>query len=103
MTKKNITRRITERLDIRQRDAQMMVQQVLNAVAEVIASEQRIELRKFGVFEVKRRAARKVRNMSTGETMMMKERDTVVFRPSAALEKRVRAAIQKKNNAKKSK
>ena len=39
----------------------------------------RIELRNFGVFEVKRRAARKARNPRTNEEVLVPARNVVVF------------------------
>ena len=49
----------------------------------------RVELRNFGVFEVKHRKPRKARHPVTGETMDVPARNVVVFRPSAWVEERV--------------
>ena len=54
-----------------------------------MVEEGRIELRNFGVFEVKRRRARKARNPRTGENVSVPERSVVTFKPGREMEERV--------------
>ncbi|MFP6659453.1 MAG: HU family DNA-binding protein, partial [Pirellulales bacterium] len=54
----------------------------------------RIELRNFGVFEVKRRAARKARNPRTGEKVFVPQKFVVTFKPGKEMEERVRQLEQ---------
>lgn len=49
----------------------------------------RIELRNFGVFEVKRRRARKARNPRTGEKVFVPEKFVVTFKPGKVMEERI--------------
>jgi len=49
-----------------------------------------MELRNFGVFEVKRRAARKARNPRTGAKVFVPEKFVVTFKPGKEMEKRIR-------------
>jgi integration host factor subunit beta len=56
---------------------------------ETLASGGRIELRNFGVFEVRRRKPRKARNPHTGERLAVPERLVVTFKPGRAMEERV--------------
>jgi nucleoid DNA-binding protein len=65
------------------------VQAVLDTVLETIATEGRVELRDFGVFEVKRRAARKARNPRSGETVDVPEKDVVTFSPGKEIQERI--------------
>jgi nucleoid DNA-binding protein len=51
--------------------------------------EGRIELRKFGVFLVKRRRPRQARNPKTGETVSVQERFVVSFKPGLEMQERV--------------
>ena len=55
-----------------------IVQMTLDTIIEVLATEGRLELRDFGVFEVYARKARKGRNPRTGEEVMVPERRRVV-------------------------
>ena len=50
----------------------------------------RIELRNFGVFEVKKRKARKARNPRTGDKVEVPPKCVVTFKPGKEMEERVR-------------
>jgi integration host factor subunit beta len=50
-----------------------------------------VELRNFGVFEVRWRKARWARNPRTGETVMVPKRCTVIFKPGQVLKQHVEA------------
>jgi hypothetical protein len=52
--------------------------------------EQRIELRNFGVFEVKKRAARKARNPRTGQRVDVPQKFVITFKPGKEMEEKVR-------------
>jgi len=52
--------------------------------------EKRIELRNFGVFEVKQRKARKARNPRTGERVDVEPKNVVTFKPGKEMEERVK-------------
>jgi hypothetical protein len=55
-----------------------------------LVADGRIELRNFGVFEVKKRAARKARNPRTGEKVFVAEKFVVTFKPGKEMEEKVR-------------
>ena len=55
-----------------------------------LITEGRIELRNFGVFEVKRRKARKARNPRTGAKVEVEPKNVVTFQPGKEMEERVR-------------
>ncbi|MGA2254026.1 MAG: HU family DNA-binding protein [Thermoguttaceae bacterium] len=89
MTKKNIVRRIADELDRTELETKLIVQKTLDAIINVLAEEGRVELRNFGVFEVRRRQPRQARNPRTGEKVMVGERVTVTFKPGRVMEERV--------------
>ncbi len=89
MTKKDLVRTVYESLDIDREMAQVAVQKVLDTVLETIVTEGRIELRNFGVFEVKRRAARQARNPRTGQKVDVAEKDVVTFSPGKEMQQRI--------------
>ena len=55
MTKKDIARRIADELDRPLLETMQIVQKTLDAIINVLIEEGRVELRNFGVFEVKKR------------------------------------------------
>jgi nucleoid DNA-binding protein len=101
MTKKEIVRRISEELGIKQTDTKEVVQRTFDAIIEALATEQRVELRNFGVFEVKKRAARKARNPKTGDEVLVPARFVVTFKPGKEMEQRVKT-IEEDNRFKES-
>jgi nucleoid DNA-binding protein len=90
VTKKEIVRQISERLDLTQLKTKEIVQQTFDAIVETLLEDGRIELRNFGVFEVKRRKARKARNPKTGERVDVPPKNVVTFKPGKEMEERVR-------------
>jgi nucleoid DNA-binding protein len=89
MTKKNLVQSIAEQLDRPQLETKAIVQKTLDAIINVLVAEGRVELRNFGVFEVRMRKPRQARNPRTGEKVMVGERFTVVFKPGQAVKEPV--------------
>ena len=90
MTKKEIVKQISERAGLTQLRTKDIVQWTFDAIVETLISEGRIELRNFGVFEVKRRKARKARNPRTGAKVDVEPKNVVTFQPGKEMEERVR-------------
>src|SRR6187431_1848031 len=67
-----------------------IVQKTFDAIVETLVQDGRIELRNFGVFEVKKRAARKARNPRTGQRVDVPEKFVVTFKPGKEMEEKVR-------------
>ena len=90
MTKKEIVKAISEELGLTQLKTKEIVQKTFDAIVETLVREKRIELRNFGVFEVKKRAARKARNPRTVERVDVAEKFVVTFKPGKEMEEKVR-------------
>ena len=90
MTKKDIVRTIAEQLDLPQLRTKELVQRTFDALIEALVREGRIELRNFGVFQIKRREARVARNPRTGERVPVQAKSVVTFKPGKEMEARVR-------------
>lgn len=90
MTKKEIVKKISERAELTQLKTKEIVQWTFDAIVETLIRDGRIELRNFGVFEVKRRKARKARNPRTGERVDVEPKNVVTFKPGKEMEERVR-------------
>ncbi|MCC9644757.1 integration host factor subunit beta [Rhodopirellula sp. JC740] len=90
MTKKEIVRVISEELGLTQQETKEVVQRTFDSIVDTLVREGRIELRNFGVFEVKPRAARKARNPKTGQQVDVPEKYVVTFKPGKVMEQRVR-------------
>jgi nucleoid DNA-binding protein len=90
VTKKEIVKQISEEIGLTQLKTKEIVQKTFDAIVETLLTENRIELRNFGVFEVKRRKARKARNPRTGEKVDVEPKNVVTFKPGKEMEERVR-------------
>ena len=90
MTKKEIVKTISDQIGLTQLKTKEIVQKTFDAIVETLVMEGRIELRNFGVFEVKKRAARKARNPRTGDKVLVPEKFVVTFKPGKEMEARVR-------------
>jgi nucleoid DNA-binding protein len=90
VTKKEIVKTISEEIGMTQLKTKEIVQKTFDAIVETLVDEKRIELRNFGVFEVKKRAARKARNPRTGDRVDVPEKFVVTFKPGKEMEEKVR-------------
>lgn len=93
MTKKEIVKRISDRAGLTQLKTKEIVQWTFDAIIETLAADGRIELRNFGVFEVRERKARKARNPRTGASVDVDPKNVVTFQPGKEMEEKVKVAI----------
>ena len=90
MTKKEIVKQISDRIGLTQLKTKEIVQLTFDAIVDTLLADRRIELRNFGVFEVKLRKARKARNPRTGDKVDVPPKNVVTFKPGKEMEERVR-------------
>lgn len=94
LTKKDVARRVADLMDEPIYKSEVWVNGVISAVRQLLLEadpEVRIELRDFGVFEVKKTKAKpKARNPKTNETVFIPSRRKTHFKPS----KRLREVLQ---------
>src|SRR5215471_17067914 len=90
VTKKEIVKQISDRIGLTQLKTKEIVQQTFDAIVDTLIEAGRIELRNFGVFEVKQRKARKARNPRTGDKVDVPPKNVVTFKPGKEMEEKVR-------------
>jgi len=90
VTKKEIVKQISDKIGLTQLKTKEIVQQTFDAIVDTLLEIGRIELRNFGVFEVKKRKARKARNPRTGERVDVPPKYVVTFKPGKEMEERVK-------------
>ena len=90
MTKKEIVKSISERTGLTQLKTKDIVQQTFDAITQALMAQGRIELRNFGVFEVKKRKQRKARNPRTGDEVFVPEKNVVTFKPGKEMIEKIR-------------
>lgn len=110
MTKKEIVKTISDEIGLTQLKTKEIVQKTFDAIVEALVDgefkkdeegklkyEGRIELRNFGVFEVKERAPRKARNPRTGDRVDVPRKFVVTFKPGKEMEEKVRQLEERAN------
>jgi nucleoid DNA-binding protein len=90
MRKRDIVLKITHDTGIKQVVVKQIVHKVFDTLLQALKDGKRIELRNFGVFEVKRRRRRIGRNPKTGEIVPVPERRTVTFKPGLEMKKLIK-------------
>jgi DNA-binding protein HU-beta len=89
MTKADIVDIISKNTGITKLDTETVVNQMLDTIKESLKSGKSIEIRGFGSFKVVKRAARKARNPTTNEEVLVPERHM----PSLKFSKEVKSAV----------
>ena len=90
MTKKDMAHAIAEETDLPQTLVKEIVQRLLDGIIDTLEKERRIELRNFGVFEVKQRKPRNARNPRTGEKVSVPAKLVVTFKQGLEMEEKVK-------------
>ena len=89
MTKRELVIEVAERLGYTQNEVADIVQATLDAITESLSEGERLEIRNFGVFEVKTRDARMGRNPRTGQEVPINQKKVATFKPGKALKELV--------------
>jgi len=90
MTKRDIVMRISEETGLVQQQVLDVVQKTLDYISEALSKGDKVELRNFGVFEVKIRKARVGRNPNAPETdVPIPQRAVVKFKPGKEMREEV--------------
>ncbi|MGI9501262.1 MAG: HU family DNA-binding protein [Geminicoccaceae bacterium] len=80
MTRSDLIIRLASSAAISNRDAELVLRTVFEAIGAGLAEGDRIELRGFGVFEPRQHPARQARNPRTGEAVTAPAKAKVHFK-----------------------
>lgn len=90
MTKSELIARLAERNPhLYQRDVERIVTTIFDEIAAALAQGDRVELRGFGAFSVKKRDARQGRNPRTGEQVAVQGKVIPFFKTGKQLRERL--------------
>jgi integration host factor subunit alpha len=86
MTKAELARIVYERHGgLSNREAARLVELIFETIKQRLGAGDKVQITGFGTFLVRQKRERRGRNPQTGEEMIIKERSSVVFRPSKQL------------------
>ncbi|MBI1327549.1 MAG: integration host factor subunit beta [Alphaproteobacteria bacterium] len=90
MTKSELVQKLAEaNPHLYLRDVEKIVDTVFDEIVSALGRGDRVELRGFGAFSVKERAARKGRNPRTGETVQVEAKRMPFFKTGKELRDRL--------------
>lgn len=75
--------------NLKQMDAEKVVDIVLGSIATTLSHKNRVELRGFGVLSPRMRTSRQARNPKTGEVITVNDRYTIHFKTAKYLADRL--------------
>ena len=90
MTKSDLILRLTDKYPhLLQRDIERIVNAMFDEISHALARGNRVELRGFGAFSIKKREARQGRNPRTGKTVSVAEKHVPFFKTGKQLRDRL--------------
>ncbi len=90
MTKSELIAKLSKKFPhLYQKDIDILVNTVLQEVSSSLEQGDRIELRGFGAFSIRKREARTARNPKNGKVVNIGERYSIYFRAGKELRERI--------------
>ncbi len=90
MNKSDLIIKITKiKPELNQKDANKIVNVFFNTIGLALSRNERVELRGFGVFDVKKRDARIARNPKNGTVVAVPSKNVAFFRMGKAMKDRI--------------
>ena len=93
MTKAQIINKVSKDTGFTKVEASLVLEGLIEHIMVAIENGERVDLRGFGSFNVKRRNARKGINPATQDVITIKEKYIPFFKPSDKLMKRVNKTL----------
>lgn len=90
MTKSQLIAQLSKRFPhLYQRDVETLVNTIFNEISDGMVRGDRIELRGFGAFSIRKRDPRTARNPKNGQAVTVSERFAIYFRAGKELRERI--------------
>jgi integration host factor subunit beta len=85
MTKADLVDEVVNVADVSKKHAEIIVNTLFSSIIEALRHDDKIELRGFGSFRVRRRRSRQGRNPKTGDRVAVPEKRIPYFKPGKEL------------------
>lgn len=89
MTKAALVEEVARVTDLTKKDAEVIVETMFQCITEALRRGEKIELRGFGSFRLRRREPRKGRNPKTGDRVDVPPKQVPYFKPGKDLKERI--------------
>jgi len=85
MTKAELVEEVAKESDLTKKDAEVIVQTVLDSITDALQRGEGVELRGFGSFRIRSRSPRQGRNPKTGSDVSVPAKKVPHFKPGKEL------------------
>lgn len=85
MKKKELVDVVAKKSNLSTKEVAVVVDSLFESITEAINTDDKVDIKGFGTFNMNHRAARKGRNPMTGEEIQIKASKVPAFKPSKAL------------------
>ncbi|HEY2932029.1 MAG TPA: integration host factor subunit beta [Acidobacteriota bacterium] len=85
MTKAELVEEVAKNSQLTKKDAEVIVQTVLDSIIDSLKEGRKVELRGFGSFRLRQRSGRTGRNPKTGEKVKVPAKRIPYFKPGKEL------------------
>ena len=85
LTKAALVEQVADLADLTKKRAQVIVETVFGSIAEALHRDEKVELRGFGSFRLRRRDPRRGRNPKTGDRVDVASKHVAYFTPGKEL------------------
>jgi len=89
LTKADLVEKVSDMTGFTKTETAVICEGLLQAIKDVMAEGNNIEIRRFGTFKLKTRKARTARNPRTGAPVPIKKRVVPVFKASSSFKKAI--------------
>ncbi len=94
MTKADIVEKVQAGIGLKKKESAEMVEAVFSIMKSTLESGENLKISGFGSFIVKQKADRRGRNPQTGETLTIKARSILTFKPSTLLKQAINGTTE---------
>ena len=85
LTKAALVEQVADVADLTKKRAEVVVETVFGSIADALRREEKVELRGFGSFRLRRRERRRGRNPRTGDRVDVASKHVAYFKPGKEL------------------
>jgi nucleoid DNA-binding protein len=102
MTKEKLITKITKDIGMKKLQVKKVVNALFKAMIETLIKGEKIQVRNFGVFKIKKKKAKLGRNFKTQTVIQIPERFSISFKPAKLLKENIMNITNVKEKKRKS-
>lgn len=94
ISRSDIIETLANKFRLEQKTSELAIKIILTKMTDALAAGDRIEIRRFGSFEIRERAERIARNPKTGVKVSIPKQHSIHFKPGQPLREKINFYVQ---------